>query len=222
MVGIESFLPPFVMQGAKKEIYGFDIDMMNSLCDMIQRTCRYEVMRFDQLLDAVADRRIEAAVSAITITLDRAKKVSFSLPYMLSYSQFLQRSKPGNTPFSLETLNGKRIGIEAGSVFSDQIISMGVKNTEIKQYGKIDELLNALSEDQVDYILLDSPTATYWAANSSGAFMTIGESYSYGNGLGIAVNKNNTLLLDALNDAILKYQNSDAYKSNYNRYLSHF
>lgn len=222
MVGIESFLPPFVMQGAKNEIFGFDIDLMNGLCDMIQRTCRYQVMRFDELLQAVYDRRIDAAVSAITITLERAKKVSFTLPYMLSYSQFLQKSKPDKTPFSLEMLYGKRIGIESGSIFYDQIISMGIKNATISQYGKIDELLNALNENKVDFILLDSPTATYWAANSSGAFMTIGESYMYGNGLGIAVNQSNTQLLNALNDAILKYQNSDAYKSNYDRYLSHF
>jgi len=222
VVGIESFLPPFVMQGANKEVYGFDIDMMNTLCNKIQRTCTFRVMRFDELLQAVSDRRLDAAVSAITITIERTKVVSFTTPYMMSYSQFLQKTQPKTQAFSLEILNNKSIGIEAGSVFEDQILLMGIKNPTVKKYGKLDEVLNALSEGQVDYVIMDTPTAIYWAANSSGAFMTIGDSYMYGNGLGIAVNPNNPALLTSLNNALVEFQNSKDYENTYNRYLSQF
>lgn len=221
-VGIETFLPPFVMQGANKEVYGFDVDMMNALCTRIQRTCTFKIMRFDELLQAVSDRRLDAAVSAITITLDRAKIVSFTSPYMMSYSQFLQKTKPNTQAFSLELLNNKTIGIEAGSVYEDQILMMGVKNATIKKYGKLDQVLNALSEEEVDYVIMDTPTAVYWAANSSGAFMTIGDSYLYGNGLGIAVNSNDPNLLMLLNRALLDFQNSPDFETTYNRYFSHF
>ncbi len=222
VVGIPSFLPPFVMQGAKNQVFGFDINMMNSLCDKIQRTCVYKIMRFDELIQAVADRRIEAAVSAITITAERSKIVSFTLPYMLSYFQFLQKTTTKPVPFTLELLNNKRIGIESGTIFEDQILLMGIKNPIITKYGKQDDMINALSEDEIDYLVLDSPIAKYWAANSTGAFMTIGNSYVYGNGFGIAVNSSNTELLDTLNTALLQYQNSPDYTSTYNRYFRSF
>ena len=84
-IGIETFDPPFVIQGANKKIYGFDVDMMNSLCHIINRTCQYHVMRFDELLNAVVTKKIDEAVSSITITPGRSKLVNFSLPYLLTH-----------------------------------------------------------------------------------------------------------------------------------------
>lgn len=56
-VGVESFAPPFVMQGNHNQLFGFDIDMMNNLCKIMNRTCTFHVMRFSQLLDAVANQK---------------------------------------------------------------------------------------------------------------------------------------------------------------------
>lgn len=222
MIGIERFLPPFIMQGASNEFYGFDIELMNRLCQLISRTCQFKIMRFDELLNAVSSGNIDVAISAITITAERAKIVTFSLPYMLSDSRFLQKKQPHDKKFTLDLFNNKKIGVKAGSIFEDQIMSMGIKNPLIKKYEGVDDLLSALSDDSVDYIFLDNPTALYWAANSSGAMVTIGEAYLYGNGLGIAINSNDTALLNAINNALLTYQNSEEYKANYNRYFSQF
>lgn len=221
-IGTESFNPPFVMQGSKKEIYGFDIDMMNSLCKMMQRTCKYHVMRFDTLIDAVARKEIDMAISSITITPDRAKVVNFSLPYLLSYSRFLIKPSPKTEPFSLAFLNGKRIGLEAGTVFPQQLDTMGVKNPKLKMYASVSDQLSGLNKGEVDIILLDNPTATYWATNSSDTFQLAGPPYMYGYGLGIPVNPSETDLLASLNQVLLQYQNSSDYKQNYDRYLLEF
>jgi len=186
-VGITSFGPPFVMHGSHNEVFGFDIDMMNSLCKILQRTCQYHVMRFDQLLTAVANNTVDVAVSAITITPERSKIVNFSLPYLLSYSRFLTKS-PITQGFSLELLNNKTIGIEAGTIFADQIKSMGVKNPTIREFERSEDLLEELRAGNLDFVLLDSPTTLYWEANSAGAFVKVGPAYMYGFGLGIATN----------------------------------
>lgn len=221
-VGTESFNPPFVMQGSKKEIYGFDIDMMNSLCKIMQRTCRFHIMRFDELLDAVARKEIDMAISSITITPERAKAVNFSIPYLLSYSRFLTKPSVKTDPFSLELLNDKTIGLETGTVFPQQLNTMGVKNPKLKLYTSLSNQLTGLNKGEVDIILLDNPTATYWASNSSDTFKLAGPPYMYGYGLGIAVNPTEGALLTALNQALLQYQNSNEYKQNYNKYLLEF
>lgn len=218
-VGITSFTPPFVMQGANHEIYGFDIDMMNTLCKTINRTCQFHIMRFDQLISSVANKTIDVAVSSITITSARAKIVNFSLPYLLSYSRFLAKPASVTQSFSLDLLNGKTIGVVTGTIFSDQIKEMGIKNPNIKEFARIEELLEGLSSGKVDFILLDSPTTLYWEANSAGAFVKVGPPYLYGYGLGIATNPS---LLPILNQALLQYQNSNDFKLNYNRYLTQF
>lgn len=43
-----------------------------------------------------------------------------------------------------------------------------------------------------------------------------------GYGLGIAVNRENSVLLKSLNDALVEYQRSDKYKENYNKYMMNF
>lgn len=221
-IGTESFNPPFVMQGSKKEIYGFDIDTMNTLCKMMHRTCQYHVMRFDELIDAVAKKQIDMAISSITITPERARIVNFSLPYMLSYSRFVTSPTVKAEPFNLEFLNGKRIGLESGTIFPQQLAAMGVKNPKLKMYTTVSDQLTGLNKGEVDIILLDNPTANYWASNSSDTFKLAGPAYMYGYGLGIAVNPGEGALLSALNQALLQYQNSAEYKQNYDKYLLEF
>ena len=218
-VGIETFDPPFVIQSANKELYGFDVDMMNNLCKIINRTCQFHVMRFEQLLDAVATQKMDVAVSSITITPQRSKLVNFSLPYLLSYSRFLERKSTPNKPFSLALLNNKKIGLEKGTIFQDQLTAMGVKNPIIKEYNSVDDQLNALSNKAVDIVLLDNATAIYWASNSSDTFKLVGPAYKYGYGYGIAINPYETNLVTEINRALVQYQNSIDYKQNYNRYF---
>lgn len=221
-VGIVNYNPPFVMHEGSNRVYGFDIDMINSVCKIIERTCQFQVMRFDQLLDAVNDKTIDIAVSDITITPERAQRVSFSLPYMLSKSMFLEKTQSIDQPFSLEALSNKKIGISTGSVFENQIIAMGIKNPTIKQYQRTNDLLEALSSGSVDYILIDAPTAHFWEANSGGDFKTFGKELEYGNGIGIALSPDNNELLEQINNALLQYQNSPDFKASYDRYFSHF
>ena len=218
-IGIETFDPPFVIQGANKEIYGFDIDMMNSLCQMINRTCRFHEMRFDELLNAVATQKMDVAVSSITITPGRSKLVNFSLPYLLSYSRFLEKKSAPNQPFSLALLNNKKIGLGTGTVFQNQLTAMGLKNPIIKEYTNVDNQLNALNKGEVDIILLDNAAALYWASNSSDVFKLVGPPYMYGYGYGIAINPSEVNLLTDFNNALVQYQNSNNYKQNYNRYF---
>ncbi|BCA96457.1 arginine ABC transporter substrate-binding protein [Legionella antarctica] len=219
-VGVHSFYPPFMIQGTDNEIYGYDVDMMNAICKIMNRTCQFHIMQFDQLLPAVAGKKIDAAVGAITITTDRLKSVSFSMPYLISYSRFLTNHiDKAKLPFSLNLLNTQRIGIETGTIFTDQIKHLGIINPTIKEFKTMELLVEALAKNEVDYILLDSSTSIYWAANASGEFSLIGPSYVYGNGYGIAVNKEDRALLQTLNSALLQYENSNDYKINYNRYL---
>ncbi|CEG58199.1 transporter substrate-binding domain-containing protein [Legionella fallonii] len=218
-VGIQGFNPPFEIQGADNEIYGFDVDMMNGLCKIMDRTCVFHVIKFDLLLDAVESKKIDVAVSSITITAGRSALVNFSLPYLLSYSRFLGPSANKTQPFSLALLSNKKIGVEAGTIFADQIKVLGIINPTIKQYDTMELLVEALGKKDVDYILFDSPTATYWAANSGGEFSVIGPPLLYGYGFGIAINKEDRQLLLDINRALLQYQNSEEYKMNYNKYL---
>lgn len=223
IIGIEHFEPPFVIQGAVNKIYGFDIDMINALCKIMNRSCRFQMMKFNELLSAVNTKKVDLAVSALIITAERSALVNFSLPYAVSYSRFLgNRQELKTQPFSLQLLNSKRIGLEEGTVFPQQLSEMGVTNPQIKTYLTNDELVEGLRAGEVDLIILDNPTAVYWEANSAGAFETLGPPYAYGFGYGIAVTPADPSLLGLVNQALLQYEASPEYKFTYNKYFGEF
>ncbi|RUR09388.1 transporter substrate-binding domain-containing protein [Legionella sp. km772] len=223
IIGVDSFVPPFVMQGGNGELYGYDISMMNSICKIIQRTCKFQPIKWLDLLPAVMNNQVDLVVSSITITPERAKQMNFSLPYGLSYSRFLTNSDtPVANPFTLSSLDGKKIGVYKGTIYEDQASHIGVTNPIIKTYVGYQDVLKALTNKDVDYILLDNPTALYWAANSSGAFKVIGEPYVYGFGIGIVISDQDKDLIPIINQAVIQYQNSPDYKQNYQRFLETF
>lgn len=222
-IGIESFEPPFIMQGANKEVYGYDIDMMNYLCKALNRTCEFKIMKFANLLPAVMNKQIDVAVSSITITPERSELVDFSIPYLLSHSRFLALNTPAMAvPFSLQLLEGKKIGVDEGTIFATEITKMGVKDAQIIEFDTIELALEGLRDGKVEMLLMDAPAALYWEANSSGAFKAIGETLEFGFGIGVVISKESKPLLNAINQALQQYQNSNAYKLNYDRYIAHF
>ncbi len=99
---------------------------------------------------------------------------------------------------------------------------MGVKNPNVKIYDNGQDQLKGLSNNEVDLILIDNPTAIYWASNSSDVFKLVGPPFMYGYGYGIAINPSDPNLATALNQALVQYQNSIRYKQNYDRYLNEF
>lgn len=221
-VAIPHFYPPYIMQGDKKHFVGFDINMLNFICKYLKRVCQYKIIDFDQAINAVASHQVDMAIGAITITIERAQIVNFSIPYLPTQAQFLGRADRADHLFSLEKLNNSRIGIEQGSVFVNEIEKLGVENPIIIFYKDKDIMLDALSRNKIDYILTDEPTAQYWQDNSSGDIHVFGKPFNYGHGLGIAVNKDEMRLLQQINKALTSYQKSGRFIRDYNLYINAF
>jgi polar amino acid transport system substrate-binding protein len=222
-VGLVKFAPPFVMQDAHHNFYGFDVEMMGALCHMIRRQCSFHPYRLDELIPALETNQVDVIVSELTITTERSQRISFTIPYLRSRGRFLALAKKqGPTPFTLDDFIGKTIGVIAKSAFVHELQQMHVKNMKVEEYDTLDNLITGLSDNDVDAIIVDNPTALYWAANSAGLFTTLGQAFNVGQGVGIGVNKNNTLLLQDLNEALTHYLNSSPFEQNYQRYLGHF
>lgn len=204
---------------AKNQYYGFDISLIEAVCKALDRPCQYRVMRFDELIPAVVNQEVDVAVSSITITIARAKQVSFSMPYYQSYARFLGRKSNSVEPFSFSQLNDKSIGVEQGSVLMDQAEELNIKNAKIVTFDDTHEGIEQLTEGGLDYLLLDNPSANFWAVQSSGILQMVGNPIQYGEGYAIAVNLNDSGLLASINGVLSRYMKSSLYKSNVLKYF---
>jgi len=220
-VAVDTFSPPFVMQ-ANNQFYGFDIAMMQSICDMIQRKCVFTPMAFSQLIDAVEAGKADVAVGSITINPDRVTRVNFSQTYLPSMGRFVTLKKYIKGPFSLASLNKQKIGIEKGTMFAEALASFPIDSPEVVEYSTPEALISALENGDVLYVAVDNPAAMFWQAQTSGEFVVLGRAFNYGFGLGIAVNKSQPALLESINNALTEYLVSPQFKTNYSSYLTYF
>lgn len=84
-VGIALF-PPNVMQGDAGEgsYTGFDIELWEEIGRLTNLETEYKLLPFEQLVEAVKEGEVDAAIAGITITGPREREMDFSHPYMRS------------------------------------------------------------------------------------------------------------------------------------------
>ena len=89
VVGTNPAYPPFEYKGENNELLGFDIDLMNEVCNVLEKECVYSEQEFDALIPNLRLRRYDAVISGMDITEERAKQLAFSDPYYQNYSIYI-------------------------------------------------------------------------------------------------------------------------------------
>ncbi|NLG99250.1 MAG: basic amino acid ABC transporter substrate-binding protein [Chloroflexi bacterium] len=198
-VATEASYPPFeTVNEETKELEGFDIDLMNAIAEKAGLTVEYQNTPFDSVLAGMATCQFDAAVSAITITEERAKEFAFSEPY-INAGQITTVRLEETSINGPDDLNGKVIGVQLGT--TGQIEAEKIQGAEIRPYDTVDLAFLDLANGQVDAVIADYPTTLVYVNQFSDKIKTTGEVFTDEN-YGIAVCKENTELLEKINAAL--------------------
>lgn len=219
-VAVGHFSPPFIYQTSNNHFYGFDISMMLFVCNQLGVECKFKPTDFADIIETVATGKADVAVSAITITEERLKKVNFSQPYMTSNCSFVTNKKNPMTNTSLATLEKQTFGTQKGNIFQSVIRAQGVKDAPIITYNDTHSLLQGLLDNTVTLIIMDTPAANYWKTQSGDRFRIVGKRFECGYGFGIAINKRAPRLQQRINNAITQYHQSPSFAKDYNVFLN--
>ena len=128
---------------------------------------------FDQILDAVRVGVCDAAVSAVTITPERAEQVDFSQPYLEVGQSLVVRSEQG-TVASLADLSPRTVGVQAGTTGERFVEANRPAGLRILDYPSTEDQFAALRSGQVTGIVLDSPVADVAVADDPGLRVAVG------------------------------------------------
>lgn len=193
--------PPFESLDSNNQIVGFDIDLAKALCEQMQAECSFTNNPFDSLVPALKFRRYDAVISGMDITAERSKQVSFSKPY---YANSAILIAPKDKFTDLSQLKGKRVGVENGTTHQKYLNEQHPGITAVA-YDSYQNAMLDLKNNRLDGIFGDSAVVNQWMKNSPelgtvGAHVT--DSSYFGTGLGIAVRKDNAMLLAKLNAAL--------------------
>jgi len=82
VVGMDLASPPFEMKDAKDRPAGFSVDLAKAMAAYLGRPLKIEQTRFDDLIPALRDGRIDLILSSMADTEERRQLIDFSQPYL--------------------------------------------------------------------------------------------------------------------------------------------
>ena len=83
VVGSDTTYPPFEMVNEQGEIVGFDVDVVNAICERINCVARFQTTAWDGIFPALAQGEFDMVASGVSITPERDQIVDFTEPYLV-------------------------------------------------------------------------------------------------------------------------------------------
>lgn len=215
IIGTNPEFPPFeyIEQG---NIVGFDVDLMNEVAKLIGKKVEFKNMAFDSLLIAMQTGKINCIISGMTATDERRQHVNFSDPYFISKQAVLVPS--GSDIKKFEDLKGKKIGVVIGYTGDMVVTDMYKDTSSITRYEATGQAIMALTAKKVDATVLDMEPAKEYAANNEG--ITVLDTALAEEEYSIALPKENTALLEEINNALKTLKENGTYDKIYAKYFN--
>ncbi len=216
-IGSDTAFAPFEFQDEKsKEYVGFDMDLIKAIGKQMGAEVQVQGMGFDGLIPALEAGNIDATISAMTITPERAQKVNFSKPYYKSGLSMVVKSD-NNTLKSFKDLEGKRIAVQIGTTGADE--AKKIKDAKIREFNTAPEAFMELKAGGVDAVVNDLPVNEYYIAQAGGKDAKIVGDPLTSEEYGIATAKKNTELADKINKALEELKKNGEYEKIYMKWF---
>jgi len=220
----EEDYPPFNFRGPGGQPIGFNVDLARAICEELNVTCTIQVRRFDTLLSALDENRGDAVVASLAVTPELRKRVAFTDRYYRTPARFVAAKGFPPDDVTPEKVAGRRVGVVAGSAHEAYLRAFFAE-TAIQSHPSLEDALTALKKGDVDLVFGDGIALAFWLNGTSSeqccAFRggPFTESFYFGEGVGIAVRRDNEALRLALNYALFRLWEKGVMADLYLRYF---
>ena len=192
--------PPYEFMDGQR-IDGIDPAIIRTVAERLNYDLEIQNMNFDSVIAAVQSGKADIAASGLTITEERKKQVSFTIPYVIAQQLVLVRKN--SKIKDLSQLRTLRIGVQHGTT-GDLYVSQKIKEPERFTSGPV--AVAALAAGKLDAVVIDSEPASVFASQRPDLKIMpeplTFEEYAF------AVNKKNRKLLAGINAELIKMQQS--------------
>lgn len=215
-IGTTHYFPPFVIN----KYEGFDIDLMNYICQRIKTKCTLIQMKDKELFQALQDRKIDLVMSGITISPQLAKNYLFSLPYLRSRAVFIVPQQ--STLKKIADLNGKTIGATNDlneALYIDYLQTNFQNQFTVKIYDSTATLINALENGSLAAAFVHESSANYWKNNGLATIRILGNPRNIGDGIAFVALPDKQDLIDKINKELQWIEKNGIYLNFYKTYF---
>jgi len=222
-IATEGAYPPFNAIDKDGNLVGFDVDIANALCDHMHASCTIEAQAWDGIIPGLLDRKYDAIVASMSITEKRREQVNFTDKYYSTSARFVAK-KEAKIEISDAGLAGKRVGVQRATVYEAYLRAKFPHAVPVL-YDTQENANADLAADKLDLLLADwvQLSQDFLKSDKGKEFEFTGpplvDPAILGEGVGIAVRKDDAALLSALNKALKEIRADGTYKRLNDKYF---
>lgn len=148
---------PFFFQNKKGELIGYDVKISKTIAKELDVGVEFNrsPKTFDEIIEYVSSGKADIGISLISVTLNRAKKVFFSDPYLILHPVLvLNRLKSTNYSFIFGDKIPGVIGIKKGTSYGEFAKKIFL-NPKLKFYNSWNDVVKDLTSGKIFAMLRD-------------------------------------------------------------------
>lgn len=209
--------PPFSFLDENGRLTGFHVDLARNICSILKiiDRCQIQALEWKDLPEAISNRQGDAIIAGFAISNDTRQNYLFSRSYLELPARFIAKNAQDINLAALSTEVKKdgpawqktealKVGVAVNSAH-EAMLKDWFPKADVKSYDDRNELYKALKSGEVNLLFGDGLQFSFWLSgeDAAGCCEFVGgpylSQYYLGEGLAVAVAKDNTELLKTLN-----------------------
>lgn len=220
----DSDFPPFNFYDEDGALVGFNVDLARAICLELNTACDIKARSWDDLFKGLKSGEADAVIAGHKVTAPALNDVAFSDRYFYTPGRFAARKESEDIEITPSNLDGKHIGVARGTAHEAYLKSF-FRDSPLVLFENSDLARDALANGKVDYVFDDGISLSFWLNGTlsrqccelkGGPFL---EPRFFGDGLAIALPKDDLELKALINDALRKVRSSGRFDELVQRYF---
>ena len=220
----DSDYPPFHYLDEVGALTGFNVDLAKAICEALEVECEVKDVDWAEIFTTLDLGEADAAIASIRISAESLEKADFSSRYYATPARFVALKTNELKDIRPETLEDMKVGVAKGTGH-EAYLKLFFPDVAIATFDSAEDATKALKNGAIDFVFGDGIGLTFWinGVTSEGCCEFRGGPYLdskyFGEGVGIAVKKDNRQLAEILNYALEQVHASGRYEELFLRYF---
>ena len=220
----DSDYPPFNYYDEDNVLTGFNIDIARSICLELAAACDIQVRAWQELLPALRRGEADAVIASHAVSANALKAVDFTDRYYHTPARFAAKRTAGRLDVTPEGLEGKRIAVTKGTAHEAYLRAF-FRDSSIRAYESPELARDALISGTVELLFDDGIGLAFWLNGTSSKACCefkggpFGEPKYFGDGVAVAVNREDQQLKVLINAALRRLRENGRFEELMLRYF---
>jgi len=220
----DSDFPPFDFYDEDGVLVGFNVDLARAICLELNTSCDIKARPWEELFSGLKNGEADAVIAAHRVTAATLKDVDFTERYFHTPGRFAGRKDSPKVDMTPNGLDGQRIAVARGTAH-EAFLKAFFRDSPLVVYENADLAREGLAAGKVEFLFDDGISLAFWLNGTlsrqccemrGGPFL---EPKFFGDGLAIAVPKNDPQMRLLLNKGLDRVRASGRFEELVQRYF---